>query len=129
MKIIVDTNALLYAAKNRIDVFEILKKEHGSTSVILLESVEMELKKLVTTAKKSSDKQAANLAIKLIQKHIPFPTIAPRKAIENVDSTILELAKDNNWAILTNDLELRKKAKKQGTQTFVIRQKKLIKGD
>jgi len=126
MKIIIDTNALLYAAKNKLDIFNSLRKKYGPTSIVLLESVERELKKLTIKAEKASDRQAASLAIRLIQKHIPFPTVAPRKAIENVDSTLLELAKDNGWAILTNDLELRNKAKRQGIKTFVIRQKKLI---
>ena len=127
MKIIVDTNTLLYAAKNKIDIFNILKNTYGSTSVVLIESVERELEKLTSAAEKASDRRAASLAIKIIQKHIPFPTVAPHG--RTVDAAILDLAKDNNWAILTNDLELRKKAKKQGTKTFVLKQKKLIESD
>ena len=68
MKILLDTNFLVYCAKQKIDyINEINNLVRGKYELIIITPVIQELKNLMQTAKKYSDKEAAKLALQLIK--------------------------------------------------------------
>ena len=65
MKILVDTNVLVYSAKNGFDLFSELKN-FGATNILIPKKVVEELDQLSKNASKGSDKRAAKLAMQII---------------------------------------------------------------
>jgi len=57
MQIILDTNALVYAAKNKLDLVQTLKEKFGLLAIYIPNLVIEELKILVNTADKASDRE------------------------------------------------------------------------
>ena len=65
MEVIVDTNVLVYAAKQKIDIFTLLASKYDR--IIVPTCVVSELKTLCTTAPTGAEKRAAKLALQLIE--------------------------------------------------------------
>lgn len=123
MKIILDTNILLYAAKQKIDLVSLLKEKFGQTIThIVPDLVKVELSQLVTSAKKGADKRAAKLALQIIK----FSKLKKMKISKPVDKGVIELAKKEKALVATNDAELRKTLKKEGIGIIYLRQGKII---
>ena len=109
MQIILDTNFLIYCAKNKLDYVEeienLLKEGH---ELVVPVQVINELKKLRDDRlKKASgkDKQAANLALEILE-HNKIKTVKPEG--KTVDEAIINLAsKDNKNIVCTLDREMR----------------------
>jgi len=125
MKIILDTNFLIYCAKNKLDYTE-------EISILLTEKYELvvpiqvieELKKITKKTKSKiplkkrtprfkkttgKDKLAADLAIQILEKHIKNKKIkkVDLKGI-SVDDAIIQLAKkDSKNIVCTLDREMR----------------------
>ena len=107
MKIVVDTNVLIYSAKNKFDLINELKK-YGATSIIIPEEIISELEKLTVSAKKGSDKLAAKLALQIIN----FSDVKSVKIGEgHTDNKLMEFADKNSCIIITNDSDLKKRLK------------------
>jgi rRNA-processing protein FCF1 len=104
MKYIVDTNALIYAAKKKQDLSD---KIDGP--ILIPNLVIDELKKLAEEAKRGSDRAAARLALKIID-HKGWKTIKLEKG--HTDSKIVEYAKENGCKIYTFDKALKKAERK-----------------
>jgi rRNA-processing protein FCF1 len=120
MKIILDTNFLVYCAKQNIDYIEkIFNLTKGAPNLVVPSQVIDELKKLGETAKKYSDKQAAELAIKLLKANKVKTIIITAR---NADSAIIKASKGN--IVATHDLELLKQVEKaiiiQGKQKLAF---------
>ena len=100
MQVIVDTNALIYAAKKRQDLTETIDGQ-----ILIPNLVIKELEKLAKTAKKGADKDSARLALQII-KHNGWKQIK----LENghTDTRIKEYAKKHNCKIYTFDKRLKK---------------------
>ena len=122
MQIVIDTNSLIYAAKEKIDVITELKKI-GFTKIIVPNEVLKELEFIQNDKKqKGADKNAAKLAIQII-KFSKVDTIYLGKG--HPDDKILEFAVAKNCSVLTNDKILKKRLKAESVQIFTI-SKKLI---
>ncbi|MDP6845363.1 MAG: PIN domain-containing protein [Candidatus Nanoarchaeia archaeon] len=122
MQIVIDTNSLIYAAKEKVDVITELKKM-GFTKIIIPNEVLKELEFIQTDKKqKGADKNAAKLAIQII-KFSKVDTIHLGKG--HPDDKILEFAVAKNFSVLTNDKILKKRLKAESVQIFTI-SKKLI---
>jgi len=100
MKYIIDTNALIYAAKKKQDLSD---KIDGQ--ILIPNLVIDELEKLSKTAKKKSDRDASKLAISII-KHKKWKVIK----LENghTDTRIKEYASKHGCKIFTFDKELKR---------------------
>ena len=122
MQIVIDTNSLVYAAKEKLDVITELKKM-GFTKIIIPKEVLKELEFIQNDKKqKGADKNAAKLALQII-KFSKIDTIYLGKG--HPDDKILEFATTKNFAVLTNDKILKKRLKAESIQIFTI-SKKLI---
>ncbi len=108
--VIFDTNALIYAVKNRLDF--------SNFTLVIPRAVVNELKML--EEKLSGDeKTAVKVALKLIEK---------AKIVESKegDEGILEVAKRLGCGIITNDKELRRKAEKLGLAVGYVKLGRIV---
>lgn len=108
--VIFDTNALIYAVKNKIDLSEF--------KIVLPEAVVEELKSLERTLS-GEDKIAVKVALKIAEK-------AEIVESKSGDDGILEVAKKLRVAFVTNDKELRKKAEKLGITVAYVKLGKIV---
>ncbi len=106
IKVILDTNFLVYCAENKVDyatgIMEIMTEGY---ELVVPEQVIAELKDLADKAKKLSDRSAAFLALKLLE-HNNVKMISANGNI--ADEAILNLVRMGS-IVATLDLELRKK--------------------
>ena len=123
MKIILDTNIILYAAKQKVDLVSSLKERFGQTiTLIVPDLVKEELASLTTSAKKGADKRAAKLALQIVE----FSKLKEMKISKPVDNGLTKLAKKEKALVATNDAELRRNLRKEGIRVIFLRQNKLI---
>lgn len=103
--LVFDTNALIYAVKNRIDLSEF--------RIVLPKAVVEELR---TLEKKlgGEDRVAVRVALKIAEK-------AEIVESQSGDAGILEVALKMRIPIVTNDKELRKKAEKLGIRVAYVK--------
>jgi rRNA-processing protein FCF1 len=118
MKVIIDTNALIYAIENKIDLFQLLQGNEPIIPNLVLE----ELQLISRAAKKASDRKAAFMALKVME-YTSFEIVHLHG---ETDKALAELAKSVDAAVLTNDLLLKRKLAKLGVKVLHIRQKKLV---
>ncbi len=123
-KIILDTNVLIYGAKKGIDLREAIKNlDIPKPRIIIPDVVISELEKLKETAKKGSDKEAAKLALSIIEKS----RLKIQKMGEgHVDYLIGSWAQKNGASVVTNDASFTIKLKELGVPTYSLRQKKYL---
>jgi len=122
MKIIIDTNALVYAAKNKLDIQLALKQKFGMLAIYVPDLVLGELKNISLTASKASDRSAAGLAYQIVQSK----KLTEIKLHGPTDHAIAEWAAENNAAVLTNDLALKWILRAKNVPIYHIRQEKYI---
>ncbi|MEM1578242.1 MAG: PIN domain-containing protein [Archaeoglobaceae archaeon] len=108
--LIFDTNALIYAVKNRFDLSEF--------KIIVPKTVVEELRKLESELS-GDEKTAVKVALRLIESAKVFES-------GKGDEGILEVAKRTGCRIITNDKELRKRAKKLGLAVGYIKLGKIV---
>jgi len=118
MKVILDTNFLMYCAKEKIDYAEdIVELVNAKASLVVPEQVIKELENLKQGAKKYSDREAAELSIKLLKAN-------KIKTIEipggRTDNAIAKASPGN--IVATVDKRLQNKLEK----TIIIRSKKKL---
>jgi len=122
MKIILDTNFLIYCAKEKLDyVEEIGKFINEDFELVVPIKVVEELERLKVKAKKGKDKMASDLALQLLEKN----KIKKVKSVgKTVDNSIINLSKENKKNIVcTLDGEMRWKL---GRVILINRGKKLM---
>uniref|UniRef100_A0A7J2TLP8 Ribonuclease VapC n=1 Tax=Archaeoglobus fulgidus TaxID=2234 RepID=A0A7J2TLP8_ARCFL len=109
-RLIFDTNALIYAVKNKIDLshFDILLPR-----AVINELLELE-KKL-----SGNDRIAVKIALKVAEN---AEIVESKKG----DEGIIEIAKNLGLCLITNDKELRKRAQKLGIQTGYVKLGKIV---
>ncbi len=120
MKVVIDTNALVYAAESKIDLFAALQ----GYEIIIPDLVLEELQMLAGHAAKASDRKAALLALKILEYSL-FTTV---KLTGSTDKAITEFAKKEGAAVLTSDAELKKRLAKIKVKVLHIRQGKYVEG-
>jgi len=118
MKVILDTNFLIYCAREKIDYVEEISKImiEGYELVVPLQVI-FELEELKNTCKKLSDRQAAKLALLLLEANKVRKIKIPGKT---ADQAITHLSKDN--IVATHDFKLRRKL----ARSIVIKGKRKI---
>jgi len=106
MKIILDTNFLIYCAKEKLDYIEEISNlvNEGYELVVPLQVIE-ELERLKIKTKKGKDKRASDLALQVLEKN----KIKKVKVEgETVDQGIINLSNENKKNIVaTLDREMR----------------------
>ena len=121
MQVVLDTNALVYAARNKIDLVDELKRKFGLIGVYVPNLVINELKQIKATGKKV-DRENADLALDIL-RHKKLPIIEMQGI---TDDEIAKWAEKNKAAVLTNDVELKFMLRDLGLTVFHIRQGKYI---
>jgi len=101
MKVIIDTNAFMIPVQFGVDIFKELNRL-GFDEFLVPSGVVRELKALKQVAK-GKDKLAANAGFTLTQQCTQVTTEGP------VDDAIIKLAIEEEAAVLTNDIELKKR--------------------
>ena len=106
IKVILDTNFLVYCAENKIDYkTEIDNLMTEGYTLVVPEQVIAELNELYTKGTKFSDRSAAWLALKILKAN--KVEVVPSRG-KYADEAILNLVRIGN-IVATLDLELRKK--------------------
>ena len=117
MKIILDTNFIISALKNKIQLFDL------PYIWIIPEEVIKELKEIKNKGN-LKDRQTAEIALELIKKN---KTKKIKLNTRDVDSGIIKIAIKKNYIIASLDKEMKRKAKKLGIVKFmIIRNKKKL---
>ena len=118
MKIAIDTNIFIYAARFKLDIFSQLKGNELCTT----EPVLRELEKIGKG--NSRDAKSAALGLEILEKRINEGKIRILSSkAENADDGLLELGK-SGYAVVTQDKELLKRLKSAGCAFGYIKQRK-----
>ncbi len=129
MKVLLDTNFIITALKQKIDLLEQIKNLIDNPEIIIPLEVINEIKKLQSSKEtKTTEKQAAQLAILIIQKN-PSEIKTPSIKTPDVDAGMIAFTIKNKVTIATLDRNLKQKIKNKAPQTqfLTIRQKTQIK--
>jgi rRNA-processing protein FCF1 len=128
IKVIFDTNFLIYAIDFKGDIFQEMEESIGQQiEKILLRPVQEEIQHLAVCGSNKIKFQAQR-ALELIQdKQLKFHKIALQTSSDtDVDQMITAYAKTNQCYIATNDKELKITLRKAGIPMFFIRQRTQI---
>ncbi len=106
-----------------IDAISQLKKIEPASELCIVDETKAELQKIIKT-QSLKHRKSAEIALGIIKK-LKIPSIKT-KTFKNVDETIMELARDSNYGVATQDTELRQRLKRLKTPLFILRQKKYI---
>lgn len=122
MEIILDTNFLIYCAKEKLDYVEAINDLiNENYDIVVPAQVIEELERLKTKTKKGKDKDACDLALKIL-KNNDIKIVNPHG--KNVDNAIINLAEENKKNIVcTLDREMRWKL---GRVILISKGKKLM---
>lgn len=122
MKIIIDTNFILTCVKQKIDLFEELENLFPGSEMIIPEKAIEELVKLTESEKlKGSEKDAACLALKIIEKE----NLNFLQQEGKVDDIIVDYAIKNKAAIVAS-LDRGIKKRIANSQFLTIRDRRRI---
>ncbi len=122
MEIVLDTNALVYAAKYKIDIIKAIREKFGLIGVYVPNLVMNELKQMSKSSEKSADREFAWLAYQIAKKQM----LTEIRLSGATDEAIMAYALGHTAMVLTNDSILRFKLKQAGIKVYSIRQKKLV---
>ena len=115
MRVLLDTNLLLLPHRHKVDVFaEIERLMIGKHTVCTFSTVLDELKALVDS---TEDGVAAKVGLELVGGR--GVEVIPSSG--DVDSAILEYAKNHDVIVATNDRELKRKLKEVGVKVIYMR--------
>jgi rRNA-processing protein FCF1 len=116
--VILDSSAILMFFEFSLDWEKELRRLLGSYTVVVPTAVIHELRKLAI--RRGGGKKAA-AALQLIQN---YKTVESTGAY--ADDAILSIAAETKGVVVTNDAELRRRLKKQGTSVIFLRGKKKL---
>ena len=117
-KVVIDTNALIYAVQKKRDLFEDLTKYLGSFELIVLERVKEELERKAGTESPRSHAEAtggktkanAKIAMEMLDK---MRIVEFEKAGKSTDDLIIDYAEENDAYVYTYDKKLKQKCNKK----------------
>ena len=107
-KVVIDTNALIYAVQKKRDLFEDLTKYLGSFEIIVLERVKEELERKAAATGKT--KANAKIAMEMLDK---MRIVEFEKAGKSTDDLIIDYAEENDAHVYTYDKKLKQKCNKK----------------
>lgn len=123
--VILDTNFLLVPYQYRIDVLsEIERLLDVRVHFIVPTGVVAELKKISRV--RGSQGMAAKFALKLVEANKLAHKLSVHHSIGGVDDWIFHLAHSKGSIICTNDVELKKRAKKIGAKIISMKSRSKI---
>ncbi len=121
-KAVIDTNVLMYIFTERVDVFSQLRELGYRRFVFPVQIIE-ELRRLSLTLD-GNDRRAAIFALNLVDRCSDCEIFDLRS--EGSDNAILKLAEMENAVIITNDKNLRRRAKERGIAVGYLREMKYV---
>ena len=113
--VVLDTNALLLPYQLGINIEKELTRLLGICRIIVPTSVIKEAEKLASSD--GSVAMAAKLGLNIVRKR-DFQIV---ETIYNGDDGVMDVAVKTNAAIVTNDKELKKKAREMGLPVIYVR--------
>jgi len=125
-RVVVDTNILLQSVRNNIDLFEKLADVLvAKFEIIVPEVVVKELENLRSKGR-SVERREAELVLKTVINKSKIVPVS--KQYSKVDDALLSVAIDYNAILLTNDKELRRRARllRIPTARLNIKKRKVI---
>jgi rRNA-processing protein FCF1 len=127
MKILLDTNFLVYCAKQKIDYIEEIDRIFDfKYEIIILSNVIKELEELA--GKKDKDSNNALLSLAVLSKNIEENKISKIEAEEKrPDKSFEKISEKEKVVVATMDKELKEKLKKMDTKILSIRGAKTLK--
>ena len=120
LKIILDSNALFVPLQFKIDIFEELKTLlNRNFELVLLSPIRRELEKL---AEKGSPgmRRNASYALNLAERCVFYDV---NREFASPDDAVLQMAKEWNSPVFTNDRELKKRLRDINVPVIYVRQK------
>ena len=122
-RILLDTNALVFAVKNKLDLVRYLEDQFAGTAIrIEVPTGVMSELGNISNAGNKRDSMAASVAIKLLRAWIAEDRVHPVRSDRTVDDwLILQGKTDPNIAVCTYDAELKEYLKKLGVQIITPR--------
>ncbi len=114
-KVIIDTNGLMIPGQFGLDIFSELKRLGFDTYMVPRASAR-ELEKICAQGR-GKDRTAAKIALSLLDRC----TVIEKNGF--ADDIITDMAVDMNAAVLTNDIELKKRLCSKGITTVYLREK------
>ena len=114
-KVIIDTNGMMIPGQFGVDIFSELERLGFGPCLVTRSSVR-ELEKIQTKGK-GKDKNAAKIAMSLLDRC----TIIEKNGY--ADDIIMDIAVDTDAAVLTNDIELKKRLCSKGVTNVYLREK------
>ncbi len=125
-KILLDTNFIVTAVKQKIDLFEEFGGLFGFYELIVPEQVIGELKKLSKNKKlKIKERQAAEVSLELLKKIKPKIIDIKNKG-KYVDDKIAEYLNKNTMVLASLDKHLRRRLENDKVKFLTIKNKKKI---
>ena len=124
MKIILDTNAIVFAFKKKVDIFEAVREKYGLSAEIIIPNLVLEeINSLAIKASKGEDKRAAKLTLEIL-KTKKFSTLDLER--QHTDSAIIEYSKGKDVLVVTNDYKFKAKLKEAGIKFTFLNNKKQL---
>lgn len=114
-RVIIDTNGLMIPGQFGLDIFSELKRL-GFDSYLVAKASVRELEKICSEGR-GRDRTAAKIALSLLDRC----TIIEKNGF--ADDIITDMAVDMNAAVLTNDIELKKRLCSRGVTIVYLRDK------
>ncbi|KCZ70924.1 PilT domain protein [Candidatus Methanoperedens nitroreducens] len=114
-KVIIDTNGLMIPGQFGVDIFSELERLGFNTCLVPSASIK-ELEKIYARAH-GRDRIAAQIALSLVDRCTIIEKSGP------VDDIIIDMAIDTDAAVLTNDIELKKRLCSKGVTIIHLRGK------
>ncbi len=122
-EVILDTNFLLIPVQFKVDIFsEIERLVEEPHKIIVPDVVVDELRKL--SGSRGKDGRAARFALKIVEEKKKREELEIIEGGERpVDKWLLEFAGKKKAYLGTNDIGMRKKARKKNIKVFVLRER------
>ena len=125
-RVILDSNFLFVPLYFKIDVFEEIESLIGKFEPVVLSTTIEELKGIV---EKGSEKMRRNVNLALnLARRCTILNVS-RGSYESNDDVIVRVAKDNGYAVATNDKNLRRKLRSKGVATIYVRERSKLELD
>ncbi len=112
--LILDTSSILFAASNKIDIFEVARYSFPGCSLEVSDGIIAELKGMRGSTRK--EKVYAGIALKMLDKS----GIEVYKDNGKVDIWIVKRAQQSGAAVCTNDVNLKRYLKRSKVKVFSI---------